>query len=180
LILSTKKNHQQSKKNIPQQKICKIVGLSLYTLMQHQKSKSEFAKFKNEKNIQKSFLPVTYISSHHFQKRKKKMYSRLLPPPLKKSKTYLLEKRKIPKKIFPSLFFCLFFCQITILQNKNIFWCRVETKTCSKLNKFPYLFSHPPFFFWNLLRSIIIPKLSSIPVLRKKKYLPFFAIKECF
>jgi len=136
--------------------------------MQHQKSKSEFAKFKNEKNIQKSFLPVTYISSHHFQKRKKKMYSRLLPPPLKKSKTYLLEKRKIPKKIFPSLFFCLFFCQITILQNKNIFWCRVETKTCSKLNKFPYLFSHPPFFFWNLLRSIIIPKLSSIPVLRKK------------
>jgi len=66
--------------------------------MQHQKSKSEFAKFKNEKIFQKSFLPVTYISSHHFQKRKK-MYSRLLPPPLrKKAKHTSLKKRKIPKK----------------------------------------------------------------------------------
>merc|ERR1719203_2733010 len=66
---------------------------------------------KTKKIFQKSFLPVTYISSHHFQKRKK-MYSRLLPPPLKKSKTYLLQKRKIPKKntyIFPSLFFLSFF-----------------------------------------------------------------------
>ena len=109
MILSTKKIINNQKKNIPQQKICKIVGLSLYTLMQHQKSKSEFAKFKNEKNIQKSFLPVTYISSHHFQKRKKKMYSRLLPPPLKKSKTYLLEKRKIPKKKYFHLCFFVFF-----------------------------------------------------------------------
>merc|ERR1739848_647387 len=99
----------QSKKNIPQQKICKIVGLSLCTLMQHQKSKSEFAKFKNEKNIQKSFLPVTYISSHHFQKRKKKMYSRLLPPPLKKSKTYLLEKKKDSKKNISIFVFLSFF-----------------------------------------------------------------------
>ena len=111
MILSTKKNHQQSKKTYHNKEYVKSSGSLSIHWCSIKKSKSEFAKFKNEKNIQKSFLPVTYISSHHFQKRKK-MYSRLLPPPLKKSKTYLLEKRKIPKKIltyFHLCFFCLFF-----------------------------------------------------------------------
>ena len=133
--------------------------------MQHQKSKSEFAKFKNEKNISKKFF-ACYIYKQSPLPKKKKMYSRLLPPPLKKSKTYLLEKKKDSKKnLNISIFvFCLFFCQITILQNKNIFWCRVETKTCSKLNKFPYLFSHPLFFFLEICFDRLL-FLSSPPFL---------------
>jgi hypothetical protein len=51
--------------------------------MQHQKSKSEFAKFKNEKNISKKFF-ACYIYKQSLLPKRKKMYSRLLPPPLKK------------------------------------------------------------------------------------------------
>lgn len=105
--------------------------------MQHQKSKSEFAKFKKELFKKKSFLPVTYISSHHFQKRKEKKCTADCSLHLwKKSKTYLLEK-----KIFPSLFFLSFFSvKSPYYKNKNIFWCRVETKIVVNLNKFPHLF----------------------------------------
>merc|ERR1712008_331050 len=67
-----KKNHQQSKKNIPQQKICKIVGLSLYTLMQHQKSKSEFAKFKTKKIFKKVFCLLHNYKQSPLPKKKKK------------------------------------------------------------------------------------------------------------
>jgi len=98
--------------------------------MQHQKSKSEFAKFKNEKNISKKFF-ACYIYKQSPLPKKKKNVQQIAPSTFeKKSKTYLLEKKKDSKKnLNISIFvFCLFFCQITILQNKNIFWCRVETK----------------------------------------------------
>merc|ERR1712008_622949 len=84
--MGNKKNHGTIKKNIPQQKICKIVGLSLYTLMQHQKSKSEFAKFKTKKIFKKVFCLLHNYKQSPLPKKKEKMYSRLLPPPLKKKK----------------------------------------------------------------------------------------------
>lgn len=147
MILSTKKNHQQSKKNIPQQKICKIVGLSLYTLMQHQKSKSEFAKFKTKKYSKKFF--ACYIYKQSPLPKKKKNVQQIAPSTFEKKQNIPPWKKKDSKKKLTYFHLCFFvsffFCQITILQNKNIFWCRVETKTCSKLNKFPYLF--PPILF---------------------------------
>merc|ERR1712008_220918 len=106
-----------------QQKICKIVGLSLYTLMQHQKSKSEFAKFKTKKIFKKVFCLLHNYKQSPLPKKKKNV-QQIAPSTFeKKAKHTSLKKERFQKKtfIFPSLFFLsFFFCQITILQNKNI------------------------------------------------------------
>ena len=121
--------------------------------MQHQKSKSEFAKFKNEKNISKKFF-ACYIYKQSPLPKKKKNVQQIAPSTFEKKAKHTSLKKKDSKKNISIFVFLSFFCQITILQNKNIFWCRVETKTCSKLNKFPYLFSHPLFFFFWKFASI--------------------------
>ena len=89
--------------------------------MQHQKSKSEFAKFKNEKNIQKSFLPVTYISSHHFQKRKKNV-QQIAPSTFeKKAKHTSLKKERFQKKYFHLCFFVFFSVKSPYYKTKIFF-----------------------------------------------------------
>lgn len=105
--------------------------------MQHQKSKSEFAKFKKELFKRKSFLPVTYISSHHFQKRKEKNVQQIAPSTFEKKAKHT----SLKKRYFHLCFFLSFFSvKSPYYKNKNIFWCRVETKIVVNLNKFPHLF----------------------------------------
>merc|ERR1712037_633027 len=93
-----------------QQKICKIVGLSLYTLMQHQKSKSEFAKFKTKKNISKKFF-ACYIYKQSPLPKKKKNVQQIAPSTFeKKAKHTSLKKKDSKKNLHISSFvFCLFF-----------------------------------------------------------------------
>lgn len=184
MILSTKKNHQQSKKNIPQQKICKIVGLSLYTLMQHQKSKSEFAKFKTKKYSKKFFACYITISSHHFQKRKK-MYSRLLPPPLKNKKNIPPWKKKDSKKkltYFHLCFFVFFFLSNHHTTKQKYFLVSCRNKNCSKLKQIPlFVFPSSLLFFGICFDRLLFLSYPPFLFLRKrKKVSPVFCNKRIF
>ena len=133
MILSTKKNHQQSKKTYHNKEYVKSSGSLSIHWCSIKKSKSEFAKFKNEK---KKYFKKVFCLLHNYKQsplpKKKKNVQQIAPSTFeKKAKHTSLKKERFQKKylhISIFVFFVFFFCQITILQNKNIFWCRVETK----------------------------------------------------
>ena len=185
MILSTKKNHQQSKKTYHNKEYVKSSGSLSIHWCSIKKSKSEFAKFKNEKNIQKSSLPVTYISSHHFQKRKKNV-QQIAPSTFeKKAKHTSLKKERFQKKylhISIFVFFCLFFLSNhhTTKQKYFLVSCR-NKKLVVKTKQIPLFVLPSSFLFLEICFDRLL-FLSSPPFLfwEKKKYLPFFAIKEYF
>jgi len=79
--------------------------------MQHQKSKSEFAKFKTKKIFKKVFCLLHNYKQSPLPKKKKNV-QQIAPSTFeKKAKHTSLKKERFQKKtfIFPSLFFCLFF-----------------------------------------------------------------------
>lgn len=120
--------------------------------MQHHKKKLNWnfgSKFKEkQKRYSKKIVFCLSISSHlpkNVQQIAVSLHLMKNIPPKKDSKNYIV----------PPVFF--FFSSKCLTTNIFLVSCKKIVVT----NKFPHLFS--PLFFWNLLQSIIISKLS-IPV----------------
>ena len=107
MILSTKKIINNQKKTYHNKKYVKSSGsLSIHWCSIKNQNRN-LRNLKTKKIFQKSFLPVTYISSHYFQKEKKCTADCSLHL-WKKSKTYLLKKERFQKKYFHLCFFVFF------------------------------------------------------------------------
>ena len=153
--------------------------------MQHQKSKSEFAKFKTKKYSKKFFACYITISSHHFQKRKKNV-QQIAPSTFEKQEKHTsLKKERFQKKtyIFPSLFFCLFFLSNHHTTKQKYFLVSSRNKNCSKLKQIPlFVFLPSSLLFFGICFDRLL-FLSYPPFLflrKRKKVSPVFCNKRIF
>ena len=109
MILSTKKIINNQKKNIPQQKICKIVGLSLSIHWCSIKNQNRNLRNLKMKKYSKKFFACYIYKQSPLPKKKEKNVQQIAPSTFEKKQNIPPWKKKDSKKNISIFVFLSFF-----------------------------------------------------------------------